>query len=210
MKSYSSHRRLTNEHFAAIRVAAVYAVFSLLWISLSDRVLLAFVQDVDRLTELQTYKGWTFVIVSALVVYFLLLREFRKIQRAQQMLVESEQNARHLSEQAAEARKQLQLLLDSTGEGIFGVNLEGEITFINRAASDLIGFDQDETDDQALEHLPRQIVIDGTPMFREGCVVDRVIKTNQPYHNEKGTLRREDGSVIDIEYRVYPIGDETG
>ena len=34
----------------------------------------------------------------------------------------------------------LNLLLESTGEGIFGVDLDGRCTFINRAAAGMLGY----------------------------------------------------------------------
>ena len=37
-----------------------------------------------------------------------------------------------------------QALLDSAGEGIWGVDLDGNCTFVNRAALGMLGFDSDE------------------------------------------------------------------
>ena len=37
-------------------------------------------------------------------------------------------------------KKQLELILDSAGEGIFGLDMEGNVTFINRAASLMLGW----------------------------------------------------------------------
>ena len=38
------------------------------------------------------------------------------------------------------ADRRLALLLDSTGEGIYGIDLEGRCTFINRAACEMLGW----------------------------------------------------------------------
>src|SRR6516165_10114867 len=40
--------------------------------------------------------------------------------------------------------KQMQLLLDSTGQGVYGLDLEGKCTFINKAACEMIGYRPEE------------------------------------------------------------------
>ena len=42
-----------------------------------------------------------------------------------------------------------QLILDSAGEGIFGLDTEGRVTFCNRAAADMLGYGADELLGQA-------------------------------------------------------------
>jgi signal transduction histidine kinase len=57
-------------------VSAAYAMVSALWISLSDRVVAALFAD--RVTEIQTYKGWVFVLVTACLLFVALWREDRR------------------------------------------------------------------------------------------------------------------------------------
>ncbi len=54
-------------------VSAAYGMVSALWISLSDRVVAALFAD--RVTEIQTYKGWVFVLVTACLLFVVLWRE---------------------------------------------------------------------------------------------------------------------------------------
>jgi len=54
------------------RTALAYWVISFLWILFSDRVLILLVTDTERLERLQTYKGWAFVTVTALLLYGML------------------------------------------------------------------------------------------------------------------------------------------
>lgn len=69
---------------AALRVALIYAGFSLLWILFSDQIVLYIVQDVEVLTGIQMIKGWVFVIVTAFIVYVLLYREITKINQGKE------------------------------------------------------------------------------------------------------------------------------
>lgn len=53
---------------APIFVPASYAFFASLWIFFSDRTVAALVDDPQRLTQLQTYKGWFFVTITTLML----------------------------------------------------------------------------------------------------------------------------------------------
>lgn len=61
----------------AFRTAFIYAIFGIIWIITSDRILHIFIADNDILLTLQTYKGITFVVVTTLLIYFLVIREIK-------------------------------------------------------------------------------------------------------------------------------------
>lgn len=58
----------------ALRVAALYAGCSGLWILLSDRVVGALVHDPSTMTLVSIVKGWVFVGVTAPMLFFLVKR----------------------------------------------------------------------------------------------------------------------------------------
>lgn len=68
----------------AFIIALLYAVFSALWILFSDMALLWLVQDPQRLTEWQTYKGWAFVVGSAALIYLVAYRSFQQFEQLYQ------------------------------------------------------------------------------------------------------------------------------
>jgi len=86
-----------------LRVALLYALFGGLWILLSDRLLAALITDVSLLTTLQTYKGWAFVLISALLIYALLRYELRLRNITEDKLRESEDRYRLLFETSIDA-----------------------------------------------------------------------------------------------------------
>lgn len=67
---------------AALRIALIYAVFGVLWIAFSDRALEWFVTDVRTLSVLQTFKGWFFIVVTALMLFVL---AYRAVSRTEQL-----------------------------------------------------------------------------------------------------------------------------
>ncbi len=60
---------------AALRLAIVYAIFGGAWILLSDRLLFSSFADTRALTQWQTWKGWFYVALSALLIYTIVHRE---------------------------------------------------------------------------------------------------------------------------------------
>jgi signal transduction histidine kinase len=69
-----------------VKLAAVYAVFGMLWILSTDRLVVAVADDPGRVTFLQTIKGWLFVALSALLVYALVLAGQRDLRRTNERL----------------------------------------------------------------------------------------------------------------------------
>lgn len=70
-------RWLRSASAPATAVALLYLFVGALWVSLSDRFLAAAVEDPVRLTLFQTYKGWAFVVGTALLLYILVWAAFR-------------------------------------------------------------------------------------------------------------------------------------
>lgn len=60
---------------SAIRVSLIYLVFSTLWIVFSDYLLVLIFDDVNEYRNFSTYKGLFFIVVSALIIYYLVRSE---------------------------------------------------------------------------------------------------------------------------------------
>ena len=64
----------------SIRIVSVYVVVSLLWITLSDRVLHGLTTDPETLAVVQTVKGWLFVGATALMLFLIIQRTIASLQ----------------------------------------------------------------------------------------------------------------------------------
>lgn len=76
-----------------VRIVAYYLVAGGLWILLSDRFVRSIISDSDMLTRLQTYKGWFFVGMSGVLIYFITLRYTRRLMRQMQDLKDARERA---------------------------------------------------------------------------------------------------------------------
>ena len=104
-----------------------------------------------------------------------------------------------------------QLLLDSTGEGIFGIDLEGRCTFVNAAGAAGIGIAPGDVaaliTGQDVHDLlfPRRT--DGTDYPRAQGPIARCFASGRSLNSEDETLWRRDGSHFAARLGVYPIRD---
>ena len=142
----------------AWRVALLYAFFGGLWILFSDRLLLTLIADLHQLTEIQSYKGWGFVAVSATLIYILLRYELK--QRAQvERLVEGQTNLlkdalkrisvevaeRKQSEEALrESEKKYRTLFETMTQGVVYQAADGRVVAANPAAERILGLTLDQ------------------------------------------------------------------
>jgi signal transduction histidine kinase len=88
-------------------IALIYLAVGAVWIFCSDRVLERMHLGDARQLDLQTYKGWLFVLGSGLMIYALLKLYERKVSAATVELLESQQQVRRMNtelEQRVEER----------------------------------------------------------------------------------------------------------
>jgi PAS domain S-box-containing protein len=108
------------------RVVLYYLAFSIAWIILFDQVLALFISDQHQLGVLQTYKGWAFIFLSALLIYFTIQKELRSQAQAEASLRESEEKYR--------------TLIETDNDAVFIIDAEtGIILDANNKADDLLG-----------------------------------------------------------------------
>lgn len=66
----------------ALRITVTYLIVGLLWIFVSDEIVLSFIEeDVAQLKYVQTIKGILFVLVTAIILFLLLLKYYKKLDR---------------------------------------------------------------------------------------------------------------------------------
>ncbi len=70
---------------ATLKVTLAYVAFAGLWILYSDMAVDAMFDDPRAITRVQTIKGWLFVIITALLLFIMVLRNFQKVERAFQV-----------------------------------------------------------------------------------------------------------------------------
>jgi len=99
----------------------------------------------------------------------------------------------------------LALLLESTGEGIFGIDLNGLCTFINHAGARLLGWQAVEIQGRNMHELTHHSHADGRPYPVEECPIFHAFRAVQPCRIDTEVFWRRDGSAFAVEYSSHPI-----
>ncbi len=105
------------------------------------------------------------------------------------------------------------LLLESTGEGIFGVDRELRCTFVNRAAADMLGYAVEELQGRDMHGLVQHSREDGSPLPREESFIYRTIHEHRSFWTDDEVLWVRDGGHIPVQYSANPMqenGEVTG
>ncbi len=112
------------------------------------------------------------------------------------------------TEELKASEERSRLLLESAGEGIFGVDAKGAITFINPAALSLLGFSESEIMGKAVHPLIHHTYPDGGDYPVEKCPMHDSFTKGASHHVEDEVLWKKDGRAFPVEYSSTPIMKE--
>jgi PAS domain S-box-containing protein len=115
--------------------------------------------------------------------------------------------------QQAEARldrlsHQNELILNSAGEGIYGLDPQGKITFVNPAAARILGYEVNQLIGQWMYSLLKPAKTDGTAYLLAETPIYLTLKTGTIQHRSDDLFCRQDGSTFPVEYVSSPIYEQ--
>jgi PAS domain S-box-containing protein len=120
-------------------------------------------------------------------------------------LMEDITERRRAEEERARVTQQMRLLLESTGQGIYGIDLQGNCTFVNRATAEMISYRSEEVLGRNMHDLVHHHKPDGSPYPTEECPIYRAFKKGESCRVDAEVIWRRDGTPIPAEYSSFPI-----
>jgi PAS domain S-box-containing protein len=117
------------------------------------------------------------------------------------------------SDELLRLRTRHQLILDSAGEGVYGLDSAGNTTFANDAATRILGWRAEDVIGQPLHDIHHHSHEDGSPYPREDCPIYSAIRDGEVHQLDSEVFWRTDGSSVPVEYTSTPIledGEITG
>jgi PAS domain S-box-containing protein len=106
---------------------------------------------------------------------------------------------------SAGSTDRLTLLLESTGEGIFGVDMDGRCTFVNRAAAQMLGRRTEDVLGRNMHALMHHSHADGAHYPEADCPIFNAFRQGLPCRIDDEVLWRADGSHFPAEYSSHPV-----
>ena len=105
-------------------------------------------------------------------------------------------------------RHQQEQILNSAGEGIYGVDRQGITTFVNPAATRMLGWPPEELIGRPHHQEIHHSRADGTPYPLEECPIYAAIKDGELHHGTDEFFWRRDGTSVPVEYTSTPIVED--
>jgi PAS domain S-box-containing protein len=108
-------------------------------------------------------------------------------------------------------KRRLELILEAAGDGIYGIDRDGNGTFANRAAVELLGWRLEDVVGHGVHELHHHSHADGSVYPREDCPVYAAITDGEVHRVDDEVFWSRDGSACRVEYTSTPIltGDGT-
>ncbi|MEI6085412.1 MAG: response regulator [Verrucomicrobiota bacterium] len=135
----------------------------------------------------------------------LLLEEMLPVVALDLAVLQRNVRTAELLEQVRTTEERTRLILESSSEGIFGVDTEGRIGFVNPAACRLLGYTAAEMIGQPSHDLIHHHRPDGKDYPREECPMYAAYKRGEVSRIDNEFLWRKDGSGLPVEYGATPI-----
>jgi PAS domain S-box-containing protein len=101
-------------------------------------------------------------------------------------------------------------ILDSIQEGIYGLDREGNTTFVNNAASQLLGWQADELIGRCQHELIHHTKPNGSPYPREDCPIYAAFRDGKVHRITNEVFWRKDGTCLPVEYTSSPLCSDDG
>lgn len=102
---------------------------------------------------------------------------------------------------------QLALLLESTGEGIFGIDLKGQCTFINRAGARMLGHEPHEVLGRNMHELTHHSHADGSNYPAQACPIFNAFRQGLACRIDSEVFWHRNGHSFCVEYSSHPLMD---
>ena len=96
-------------------------------------------------------------------------------------------------------------MLESIGEGIMGADRDGHCTFINRAATEMLGYSVEECLGQKLHDMIHPRRSDGTQHSWEQCLIFKAFEWGIGVRTDYEMALRRDGSTVPVESSAFPV-----
>jgi PAS domain S-box-containing protein len=146
----------------------------------------------DMQLALATQAVATLVALSMLVLAYVLMRRHRSAQA-------------EASVQQSQLEEQIRMFIESTSEGIYGVDKHGRCTFINKAGAKLLGYKPRALTGELMHDKIHHTRVDGQPYPVKDSPIYRTLASGENCRIEDEVLWRADGSAFAAEYTAAPL-----
>lgn len=105
----------------------------------------------------------------------------------------------------SELQERNALILESAGEGIYGLDADGRLTFGNEAAAKIVGWRTEDLIGQKSHDVHHHSHADGSNYPRDDCPIYAALKDGEVHRVDNEVFWHADGFAVPVEYTSTPI-----
>lgn len=200
MRDKKTNYQPKTKNRSAFRIFVIYLTIGSLWILFSDMFLAMIVRDHSLHYKLQTPKGWFFILVTGIILYFLIKRDNKLTDN----LLKEEKQSRILAEETKlrleESEKKYRTLIEQAADGIFTTDMEGNFTDANENGCKIFGYSKEELLKLNLKDIADPQDLENNPLRFEQLRAGEITKVNR-------IIRRKDGTPINVEVNAKMLSE---
>jgi PAS domain S-box-containing protein len=106
------------------------------------------------------------------------------------------------------AARQRELILESADDGIYGIDLDGKLSFINDAGARMLGYSPEDLTGRDFHDAIQHSHADGTPYSRAVSPILEALRRSEPVRMTNEVFWRRDGTAIPVEYSANPLVED--
>ncbi|MCQ4923119.1 EAL domain-containing protein [Tissierella carlieri] len=197
----------------ALRISIIYFILSFIWIQFSDEFFYKIIGNTSKYKDIQKYKGWTFIFLTTVLIYFSIYERLKKARDMGIALHKSMEELSATTEGLLTTQEKLnreQILSENIFKNstliIFTWNLDGSIISFNPYGEKVTGYKEEEIIGKSWIDL--FLYEDEKPKVK-GLV--EYLKSGRSIKNSIGDVwRSKDNRIIELIWTDSPIYDEEG
>lgn len=142
----------------------------------------------------------------------LLISTFENAVRQNRELIKAQLELKTLNEQLRKSEKHLRDITSNLGEGVYVLDKQGLVTFMNPEAERLLGWTEAELVGKSIHDIIHFQKVDGTPLSAIDCPILKVIQSpgmsigiSSAVRIEDDVFTCKDGTLFPVAYVVTPI-----
>lgn len=197
----------------ALRTSIIYFILSFIWIQFSDEFFYKIIGNTSKYEDIQKYKGWTFIFLTTVLIYFSIYERLKKVKDMGIALHKSMEELSATTEGLLTTQEKLnreQILSENIFKNstliIFTWNLDGSIISFNPYGEKVTGYKEEEIIGESWIDL--FLYEDEKPKVK-GLV--EYLKSGRSIKNSIGDVwRSKDNRIIELIWTDSPIYDEDG
>jgi len=158
-----------------------------------ETAIMLFMGDFDTGSRLlnSLFDSLLLTIVLAPLIYALVTKQI-------QSLLKEQESIKNIG-------KKNSLILDSLGEGIYGVDLDGNMIFMNKEAEKILGYSMEELKDKPSHEAIHYARPDGSKYIASDCEIHATSRDGKVRRISNEVFWKKGGIAVPVEYIATPI-----